>query len=331
MTKYEDNGNGILYTEGFVQFYSASFATHVDFDDKCIEIRGESPFSYAFKDSATTLKSFAFTQDSQLTNIQPYSFYNCVNLQEADLSMCSKLVNIGEYAFYGCTSMRTISFPNSLEILDNYALYGSKSLKSVSLPSSLKTIGSACFHTSKITSVYFDPKIQIKTIPWRSFAQTLLTEFEIPASVISFVPSAFEGTYLNKISVASRNTVYKMKDGFVINMDETYVYYYPANSTSANIPDGIKTIFHSAFTFCLIETLHLPPGLENILDYAFSIDINLQTLKIPNTVIYIENNAFYGCSSLYKVEFEDHSQLQALNVSLFYECKNLTSITTCIC
>ena len=327
MTKYEDNGNGILYTEGYVQFYSASFATHVDFDDRCTEIRGESPFSYAFKDSATTLKSFTFTSNSQLTTIQQYSFYNCVNLQEANLSMCSQLKTIGEYAFYGCTSMRSISFPTSLELLDNYSFYASTSLTTVSLPSSLKTIGRACFHYSQITSVHFDPNIRIDTIPWRSFAGTRLTEFEIPANVTSFVPSALEVTYLNTISVAEGNTAYKMIDGFVVNMAGSEVYYYPANSSSAKIPGGIKTIFSSAFTFCLIKTLELPSGLQIIKDYAFSININVQTLKIPNTVTSIENNAFYGCNSLYSVEFEATSQLPSLEGSLFYECSNLTSIT----
>ena len=326
MTNYEDDGNGVLYTSGYQQLYSASLASHVEINSNCREIRGESPFSYAFKDSATTLRSFSFQPNSQLETIQPYAFYQCVNLESIDLSSCSKLKYICEYSFSYCTSVKTINLPNSLEELGNFSLSYTQSLSTISLPPSLKFFGNSSLYRSGITSIQFDTDIKIKSIPWRSLSDTKITELEIPASVESFVPSSLEATYLRNITVAEGNQVYKLKDGFVVDKNEKTVYYYPTNSSEAKVPDGITTIINSALTYCLINTLYLPSGLIEILNYAFSININLQTLKIPNTVTTIQNNAFYGCYSLYEVEFEPTSTLTSLEGYLFYGCSNLTSI-----
>ena len=99
MSKFEDLGNGIIYTKNFITLYSVTKKETIDIDYRCTTIRGESSYSYAFKDSASTLKSFTIPQNSQLQTIQPYAFFKCTNLQSVDLSNCSNLTLIDSAAF----------------------------------------------------------------------------------------------------------------------------------------------------------------------------------------------------------------------------------------
>ena len=69
MSNYEDLGNGIIYTKNFVTLYSVTSKETIDIDYRCTEIRGETKYSYAFKDSSSTLKTINFPRNSNLQTI----------------------------------------------------------------------------------------------------------------------------------------------------------------------------------------------------------------------------------------------------------------------
>ena len=60
----------------------------------CISIRGNGPGDYAFIAAKDTLESCKFEKGSQLQDIQPYSFYQCVKLRSINLSGCLNLTLI---------------------------------------------------------------------------------------------------------------------------------------------------------------------------------------------------------------------------------------------
>ena len=52
----------------------------------------------------------------------------------------------------------------------------------------------------------------------------------------------------------------------------------------------------------------------------------MKSISIPSSVLEIGNEAFYKCSNLENITFEEESNLTIIGNSSFYECSNLESI-----
>lgn len=91
------------------------------------------------------------------------------------------------------------------------------------------------------------------------------------------------------------------------------------------IPYGVKRIASNAFEKCEGSfSVALPDSLVEIEEYAFYGCIGLQNIEIPDSVKEIGNSAFSGCKELLYVKLPQ--QLQEISHSLFYECNNLRDL-----
>ena len=133
LEEFEPNLNGILYTKGYKMLYSVSTKSQIEIDSRCEVIFGESSYSYAFKDVASTLTSFSFQSNPKLRTIQNYAFYYCTNLISVNLSMCTQLTEISDYAFYQCSSIESFKLPSSIASLGNNCLENAKKAKRVNI------------------------------------------------------------------------------------------------------------------------------------------------------------------------------------------------------
>ena len=105
------------------------------------------------------------------------------------------LKRIGCQAFAMCSSLQEIIFPDRVCEIDNFAFRDCISLKRIVLPKSLK-----CLKTGVFSFCYFDsPEIIlndgleiIETAPFGMSGLNIGIEVEIPASVKSIAPDAFE-------------------------------------------------------------------------------------------------------------------------------------------
>ena len=82
----------------------------------------------------------------QLTNIHERTFSGCLHLERFVVPRC--VVRIGVGAFQDCFSLRTISFPDKLEVIDNSAFCACTVLGTVHplvIPDSVSSIGRAAF------------------------------------------------------------------------------------------------------------------------------------------------------------------------------------------
>lgn len=52
----------------------------------------------------------------------------------------------------------------------------------------------------------------------------------------------------------------------------------------------------------------------------------LETIKIPKSVKYIKDGAFYGCRNLETISFEKNSLLENIENFAFYDCSKLSSM-----
>jgi len=223
------------------------------------------------------------------------------------VALCSILPYSGAFA---AGTEGVLTLPSSLQIIDTEAFYGSKSINKVVLPNGVKEIRA------------------------RAFADSTLTEINLPDSLMTIDDSAFSVPGNITVTANKESWVYnwakakgfKMLDDpspladFVFQaIDDTgsRITGYQGNGGRVVIPatdaDGriVKEIGSNAFNNCaaLTEVL-LPSTLEKLGDSAFSNCQNLTSINIPSntqTVINYYNGCgpFIGCDSLTDVSIEE--------------------------
>ena len=96
---------------------------------------------------------------------------------------------------------------------------------------------------------------------------------------------------LESIEVDEENSSFKSVDGVLFSQDGVWHYYYKTNSYSGTAlfcyPEGAKQ-----------ESYSVPEGVEWIGGNAFYHNLHLSSLTLPNSMNYICDEAFYGCSTL---------------------------------
>ena len=196
-------------------------------------------------------------------------------------------------AFEGCTRLTNVTLPNGITDIDSYTFRNCTSLTSITIPDSVTSIGSSAF--SGCTS---------------------LVSITIPDSVTSIGDGAFSGC----TSLAS----IKIPDGV---SSIGYVVFHGCTSlTSITIPDGVTSIGDAAFSGCTsLASITIPDSVTSIGDGAFSSCTSLTSITIPDGVTSIDARAFLGCTSLASIMIPD--TVTSIGDNAFQDCTSLASIT----
>ena len=122
------------------------------------------------------------------------AFFGCKALQTVNFTNLTKLATIGKQAFVG-SGFTSLTFPESLKMLDEAAFQESVSLKSVTFPSTsaLRTLGKSAFYRcTSLASVALPETSSLATIWQFAFANTALAQVAIPSTVKALKLGAFE-------------------------------------------------------------------------------------------------------------------------------------------
>lgn len=88
----------------------------------------------------------------------------------------------------------------------------------------------------------------------------------------------------------------------------------------------VSNIKTNAFKGCSnIQSVKIPGSVIGISNSAFEGCTSLTRIVIPNSVYYIGSKAFYGCTGLTNINIPD--SVQAIEEGVFYGCSQLNSIT----
>lgn len=214
---------------------------------------------------------------------------------------------IGARAFFDCRdSLKTVSIPKGVTVIEKEAFYCCRQLESVSLPEGLLTIGNEAFTTcDNLTEVNIPstvnyigngafkhcPKIKSITIPSgikeiadNTFMScTSLKTVSIPYSVTSIGDWAFVG--------CESLTDVKISDN--VTKIGKYAFKDCQGIKNLVIPDSVKSIGISAFEGCrYMKSITLPSGITEIGGGLFSGCYELKSIVIPNTVTKVGSNVF---------------------------------------
>ena len=179
------------------------------------------------------------------------------------------VVGISREAFKNCTSLTTITFPNSLQQIEEAAFYGCSNLKSVVIPNSETNLRESIFQNC-----------------------TSLESVTLPSSITE-IPSAIFGGCTSLTTIEIPNTVTFIGNGA----------FSGSGLTSIEIPASVTEIASFAFQDCDgLETITIPATVEKVQSWVFrgcdNLTINCCATSIPGTwSAYWNDNIDYNLGS----------------------------------
>ena len=257
---------------------------------------------------------------SGVTAIPGYCFNGCVSLESVTIP--EGVTAIGHDAFNGC-NLNALTLPESLEKIGDCAFYNNGALRSVNIPAKVKTIEPQAFYNCGLTELVIQEGVQ--TIGYNTFGNNSLKNLTLPSTIKSIGESAFSYNNLQSIicnavtpptldgnafnsgsitpsikvpmaSIAAYRKAYGWKDfsnyyvgevvadGITYRIDENGATITAADATltEANIPSVVE-----------FERNQYP--VIKINDNVFADNTNLTAVTLPEGLVEIGENAFYGC------------------------------------
>ena len=312
-----------------IQLLCATMAQATEF-----EISG---ITYTITDAAAKTVGVTYYDDSQEISgnvVIPSSIsYNGV---------IYNITSISDGAFSGCNGITSIEIPNSVTKIGTDAFYRCGGLKSVTID--CKNVGS-WFSDSSIKEVIlgnsvttiedgaFDGCVELTSVTIPSsvtsigkyaFYNTGLTSIEIPSSVTSIGEYAFFNTKLTSIAIP--NSVTTIEDGAFSNCAGlTHIIVENKNSTYDS-REYCNAIIETATNTLIVGCINtiIPNSVIKIGTDAFYGCEGLKNIEIPNSVTTIEHGAFRVCTGLTNIEMPNN--LTTIEDYAFLWCYSLTTI-----
>ncbi len=248
------------------------------------------------------------------------------------------VTTIGKGAFEWCEQIKSITFPETIVLIEESAFYGCNSLESLTLPQGLLEIGSTAFRNcrlleeivvpqsvTKIGSYAFSDNRALEKVVLpnglREIAAGLfswdyqLTTVELPQGITSIGELAFDNCSALKHIDIPKSVTSIGRSAF----EDCY------SLLSIALPEGIEMIQGNTFSYCeKLVQVTLPSTLTEIGWGAFSYCYALKDIQIPASVTRIGTSAFAGCRSLTSLVLPEG--LVGIEASTFAECTKLVEI-----
>lgn len=223
------------------------------------------------------------TLSDKITHIGNQAFYNCSALEEVVLG--TGLRTIDNYAFNSCPNLKTINFPEGLVSIGEAAFVACTSIETIVLPTTLKNISQTAFaQCEALTSISIPDSLEtIGNFVFYMCGE--LTEVVLPADLIEMGYCIFaecpklESVTMPYIGFDHYDSYFL---GFQFDLDLSNNLANPAVSNSA-IPASLKTV---TLTNCY-----------QLADGAFAGCSNIETINLPDNLVYVGENAFDGCAA----------------------------------
>ena len=237
------------------------------------------------------------------------------------------IVGIEDYAFEG-SSLKSAKLGANISYIGEGAFAFSEKLKSVNIPKGCKKIDVAAFFMcKKLAKVSLNKKSVLSEIGSGAFAGTAIKEFVIPNATVEIQDATFaeckslksvtigkklktigEGAFagcneLSIVSISKKNKNFTVDENVIYNNDHTELISGAAASGDYKIGEGTIRISSRAFEGNeKIVSVEVPDSLEYVGEGAFMGCTSLAELRIIGGLKELSDNAFYGIEGLKLVQ-----------------------------
>ena len=238
---------------------------------------------------------------SDVNHIGDYSFVGCSSLTSVSIvTNTETATTIGDHSFYDCTGLTNVLLGEKIDSIGNRAFYNCKSLSSITIPSNVTFIGDFAFdECESLTSV----TINSNHIASKEYTNAR-TGAKLKDQFGNQVTDIFFGDNVERIGSSACSGMKSLTHVTVGESDKLIsIGRYAFDSSSpwyTNKPNG-EIIYVGKVAYALklayqaySVTIDIEDGTLGIADYAFQNDKikDLRDIIIPNSVIYIGENAF---------------------------------------
>jgi len=256
--------------------------------------------------TVTKIDDQAFYESEYIKNVniaegnsKYYAGGNCVVLKDGDIL----LFGVGE-----------ITIPDSVKEIRAYAFSNNMTLKSITIPKSVVVVREYAFENCRaLQSVKFAEGSECKTIERFAFIDCrALEEIELPSQVETLGGGMFRLCYaLKKVTIPETvSTLPEALFNGCIALEEVNILSKP------------KVIPKNFFEGChKLERIVLPDSVTRIEQRALSSGV--KEITIPKACKTFDNQAFYGCVYLEKINYEGTvSQWKAIKKGYYFVKKD---------
>ena len=317
--KISDNIKGI----GKSAFYNCSELTSVDFSNSVTWI-GENAFydcplkNLELPPNLETLGGSAFNSD-YITSLKipktltvaysgyeddPFpAFRQCENLQRVEFE--KGLKEIPKYILLGCVNLKEVIMPDSIEKIGYYAFCDCKSLQTIEIPDNVKSISRTAFGgCEELREVKLGKNTTY--IGYYAFGDcSKLEKITISDKIETLYSDAFWNTNIKEIVVPE--SVESISDEYLnLGLNSLEKITVDENNKNYIVEDDI--LYNKEKT----KLIKCPCNKEK------------QVFEVPDSVVSIANNAFYGCNKL--VEVKLGKSVNEIGDYAFSDCSNLQKL-----
>ena len=230
----------------------------------------------------------------------------------------AKVVWIDNAAFKDCKTLKSVTIPETVTLLNASCFYNCSALETVSIPKANDELrihgnpfrGTAWLKNKQAT----DPLVTLGQFVIDGSACT--GSVTIPEGIERISPDAFSDND-NITDVSFPNTLVYMGDGAFMDCD---------GLKSLTIPGSLTEIPSHAFQNSdKLESVTFEEGVEKISMESFMRCTALKNIQFPDTLNHINLCAFQKCSSLESVTLPE--RLQTIGAGAFAECTALKDIS----
>lgn len=281
--------------------------------------------SYPFREEASTTDAEDYVENVWLDGkLYPYdTFASLVNadLDPRDCDASGFLISedgktLHRYVPFlnQAEDTRNVVIPEGIEVLESRCFEVAEDLESIQLPSTLARIGYKAFYNSKLSSISLPAGLE--EIESSAFEDSKLTSIVLPEGLKKIGSNAFSSCSLTGDLVIPDSVTEIGSDAFWYNeftsitlgsglSEITDSFSCSKSIKSLVIPANVTEIKNSAFSgSAALESLVIEEGCEHIMD-GFDRCPNLTSVKLPETLKYLDLESFSDCPRLTNLTIPD--------------------------
>ena len=303
----------------------------------------------------TELSLTNVTIPNSVTNIGEQAFSGCHQL--TNIIIPNSVTNIGMSAFFDCDGLTSVTIPNSVKTIGNYA-FSYCALTSITLPEGIEEIGNYAFDMDSLVIETLTLPNSLKKIGYLGYyINNKIKTIYVGDSLESLSSLNLSGiSNLEQVTIGDKNSYFSSFNGCVYTKDFSTLLWCPQNTTTLELPEGLKTISSGVFSSLNLQSIVIPSTVTYIASNAFnsnieSIIVSAENTKydsrnncnaiirtdtnalvvgckntiIPNSVTSIGQQAFSNCTGLTSITIPD--SVTSIGQQAFSNCTGLTSIT----